>query len=164
MVEPDLSVPNHPEIFVIGDLANFSHQGDKPLPGVAGVAMQQGEYMAELLVKQAKNQTLDQPFKYTDLGSMAVIGDNEAVVDLGFIKFGGFFAWIAWIVVHIYFLIQFDSKLIVMVQWAWSYFTKNRGARIITRTSLQPDDEPLAQPSGTEIVPTEDKIPAMAGK
>jgi NADH:ubiquinone reductase (H+-translocating) len=78
------------------------------------------------------------------------------VVDLGFIKFGGFFAWIAWIVVHIYFLIQFDSKLIVMVQWAWSYFTKNRGARIITRTSLQPDDEP--------IVPTEDKVPAMAGK
>ncbi len=156
MVESDLSVPNHPEIFVIGDLSNFSHQGDKPLPGVAGVAMQQGEYMAELLVKQTRGETMDMPFKYTDLGSMAVIGDNEAVVDLGFVKFSGFFAWLAWVVVHIYFLIQFDSKLVVMLQWAWNYFTTNRGARIITNTSLQPDEE--------ESPVVEVKVPAIVGK
>ena len=145
MVASDLSVPNHPGIFVIGDLANFSHQGDKPLPGVAGVAMQQGDYMADLLVKQSKGETFDRPFKYLDLGSVAVIGDNEAVADLGFIKFSGFLAWFAWIIVHIYFLIQFDSKLVVMLQWAWNYFTTNRGARIITKTSLQPDEPPIVK-------------------
>lgn len=164
IVEPDLSVPNHPEIFVIGDLCNFAHQGDKLLPGVAGVAMQQGEYMAELLVKQANGQASEQPFKYTDLGSMAVIGDNEAVVDLGFVKFGGFLAWIAWVVVHIYFLIQFDSKLVVMVQWGWNYFTKNRGSRIITRTSLQPNDEPMTSSPSATTGPSNEQVPAMVGK
>ena len=152
MVESNLSVPNHPGIFVIGDLSNFSHQNDKPLPGVAGVAMQQGDYMADLLVKQSQGETLDRPFKYLDLGSVAVIGDNEAVADLGFIKFSGFLAWFAWIIVHIYFLIQFDSKLVVMLQWAWNYFTTNRGARIITKTSLQPDEPPIVK---------EDTVPAV---
>jgi NADH:ubiquinone reductase (H+-translocating) len=99
---------------------------------------------------------MEMPFNYTDLGSMAVIGDNEAVVDLGFVKFSGFFAWLAWVVVHIYFLIQFDSKLVVMLQWAWNYFTRNRGARIITNTSLQPDHE--------DISVVDVKVPAIAAK
>ncbi|MEB3291987.1 MAG: NAD(P)/FAD-dependent oxidoreductase [Synechococcales bacterium] len=151
MVEPDLSIANHPEIFVIGDLANYAHQGEKPLPGVAAVAMQQGEFLAELLEKQSRNESLPQ-FKYMDLGSMAVIGHNEAIVDMGFIKFSGFFAWLAWVVVHIYYLIEFDNKLVVMIQWAWNYFTRNRGARIITGTDLR------------ALEAEEEKMPALASK
>ncbi|NJR17231.1 MAG: NAD(P)/FAD-dependent oxidoreductase [Calothrix sp. CSU_2_0] len=131
VVEPDLSVKGYPNIFVIGDLANFSHQNGKPLPGVAPVAMQEGEYVASLIQARLNDKTLPQ-FKYKDRGSLAVIGQNRAVVDLGFIKLTGFLAWFAWLFIHIYFLIEFDNKLIVMVQWAWNYFTRNRGARLIT--------------------------------
>ena len=131
MVEPDLSIPGHPSIFVVGDLANFSHQGDKPLPGVAPVAMKEGEYIAKLIQARLRGATLPQ-FSYTDMGSLAVIGQNEAVVDLGFMKFSGALAWLIWIFAHIYFLIEFDNKLIVMLQWGWNYFTSNRGARLIT--------------------------------
>ncbi|WP_390883038.1 NAD(P)/FAD-dependent oxidoreductase [Kovacikia minuta] len=131
MVEPDLSIPNHPNIFVIGDLANFAHQGDKPLPGVAPVAVQEGEYVARLVKKRLKGETLA-PFTYADAGSLAVIGQNAAVVDLGFVKLTGAIAWLAWVFVHIYYLIEFDNKLIVMLQWGWNYFTRNRGARLIT--------------------------------
>jgi NADH:ubiquinone reductase (H+-translocating) len=131
MVESDLSIKGHPNIFVIGDLANFSHQNGKPLPGVAPVAMQEGEYVASLIKAKLQNQTLPQ-FKYIDKGSLAVIGQNRAVVDLGFIKLTGFPAWFAWLFIHIYFLIEFDNKVVVMIQWAWNYFTRNRGARLIT--------------------------------
>ncbi|HEY9742971.1 MAG TPA: NAD(P)/FAD-dependent oxidoreductase [Coleofasciculaceae cyanobacterium] len=133
IVNPDLSVTEYPNIFVIGDLANFPHQYEdgKPLPGVAPVAIQQGQYVARLIKKRLKGETLP-AFRYKDYGSLAVIGRNAAVVDLGFVKFSGFPAWLAWIFVHIFFLIEFDNKLIVMVQWAWSYFTRNRGARLIT--------------------------------
>jgi NADH:ubiquinone reductase (H+-translocating) len=131
VVEPDLSVKGYPNIFVVGDLANFSHQNGKPLPGVAPVAMQEGEYVASLIQARLNSKTLPQ-FKYKDRGSLAVIGQNRAVVDLGFIKLTGFLAWFAWLFIHIYFLIEFDNKLIVMVQWAWNYFTRNRGARLIT--------------------------------
>jgi NADH:ubiquinone reductase (H+-translocating) len=131
MVEPDLSIPGYPNLFVVGDLANFSHQGDKPLPGVAPVAIKEGEYIAKLI--QARLQGSDLPqFNYTDMGSLAVIGQNEAVVDLGFMKFTGPLAWLIWIFAHVYFLIEFDNKLIVMLQWGWNYFTSNRGARLIT--------------------------------
>jgi NADH dehydrogenase len=131
MVEPDLSVAGYPNLFVVGDLANFSHQGDRPLPGVAPVAVQQGEYLAKLIQKRVKNQPIE-PFQYKDLGSLAVIGHNKAVVDLGFIKFTGWIAWFVWIWTHIYYLIEFDNKLIVMVQWGWNYFTRGRGARLVT--------------------------------
>ncbi|RCJ42638.1 pyridine nucleotide-disulfide oxidoreductase [Nostoc minutum NIES-26] len=131
IVEPDLSIKGHPNIFVIGDLANFSHQNGKPLPGVAPVATQQGEYVAELIQQRLKGNTLPQ-FAYSDRGSLAMIGQNSAVVDLGFIKLKGFFAWLFWLLIHIYFLIEFDNKLIVMIQWAWNYVTRNRGARLIT--------------------------------
>ncbi len=131
VVEPDLSVPGHPNIFVVGDLANFSHQNGKPLAGVAPVAMQEGQYVAALIQQRLKGSTLI-PFRYFDRGSLAVIGRNAAVVDLGFIKFSGFLAWLAWVFVHIYFLIEFDSKLVVLIQWGWNYFTRKRGARLIT--------------------------------
>ncbi|OUL34586.1 NAD(P)/FAD-dependent oxidoreductase [Nostoc sp. 106C] len=131
IVESDLSVKGYTNIFVIGDLANFSHQNGKPLPGVAPVAKQEGEYVATVIEQRLQGNILP-PFKYINRGSLAMIGQNSAVVDLGFIKLRGFFAWLFWLLVHIYFLIEFDNKLIVMIQWAWNYITRNRGARLIT--------------------------------
>ena len=131
MVDPDLSLPGEPNIFVIGDLANFSHQGERPLPGVAPVAMQEGEYVAKLIRKRLKGESLA-PFHYVDRGKLAVIGQNAAVVDLGFVKLSGVLAWLIWVFAHIYYLIEFDNKLIVMMQWGWNYFTRGRGARLIT--------------------------------
>jgi NADH dehydrogenase len=136
MVEPDLSVAGHPNIFVIGDLANFTHQDGKPLPGIAPVAMQQGQYVARLIQKRFKGETLP-TFHYRDFGNLAVIGRHAAVVDLRFVKFAGLPAWLFWIFVHIFYLIEFDNKLLVLIQWAWNYFTRNRGARLITN-----QDEP----------------------
>ncbi|NEQ67729.1 MAG: NAD(P)/FAD-dependent oxidoreductase, partial [Symploca sp. SIO2D2] len=139
MVQPDLSLAGYPNIFVIGDLANFPHQNDngKPLPGVAPVAMQQGNYVARLLKKQLQEKTLP-PFHYKDYGSLAVIGRNTAVADLGFIKFAGFPAWLAWVFIHILFLIEFDNKLLVMIQWGWDYLTCQGGARLITNQNTKP--------------------------
>ncbi|MDP8966355.1 MAG: NAD(P)/FAD-dependent oxidoreductase [Cyanobacteriota bacterium] len=131
MVAPDLSVPGHPNIFVIGDLANYAHQDGKPLPGVAPVAMQEGQYVARLIQKQLKGET-PPTFRYADYGNLAVIGRNAAVVDLRFMKFAGFPAWLTWIFIHIFFLIEFDNKLLVLIQWGWNYFTRKRGARLIT--------------------------------
>jgi NADH dehydrogenase len=132
MVESDLSIAGHSNIFVIGDLAHFAHTPEgKPLPGVAPVAMQEGKYVAKLITQRLRDKTLS-AFAYSDFGSLAVIGENQAVVDLGFFRFSGFLAWFVWVVAHIYYLIEFDNKLIVMIQWAWNYFTRNRGARIIT--------------------------------
>ncbi len=134
MVEPDLSIAGHPNIFVIGDLAHFPHQGEKPLPGVAPVAVQEGKYIAKLITAQLRGNTLP-PFRYGEVGNLAVIGHNEAVADLGFVKLSGFFAWFVWVFAHIYYLIEFDNKLVVMIQWGWSYITRNRGARLITGES-----------------------------
>jgi NADH dehydrogenase len=131
IVGPDLTVAGQPNIFVIGDLANFSHQGEKPLPGVAQVAMQQGEYAAKLIQRRLNGETLP-PFHYQDRGSLAVIGRNAAVADLGALKFGGFLAWFIWAFIHILYLIEFDNRVMVMFQWAWNYFTRKRGARLIT--------------------------------
>ena len=124
-------MPGHPEIFVIGDLANFSHQAGKPLPGVAPVAMQEGRYAADLIQQRIRGGTLP-PFHFKDRGSMATIGRNAAVVDLGWIRFSGFFAWLAWLFVHLVSLIQFGNKVLVLIQWAANYITRNRSARIIT--------------------------------
>ncbi|MBD2250634.1 NAD(P)/FAD-dependent oxidoreductase [Nostoc parmelioides] len=131
MVEPDLSIKGHKNIFVVGDLANFSHQNGQPLPSVAPVAIQEGEYVAKLIKKRLQGKTLP-VFKYNDHGSLAMIGQNAAVVDLGLVKLQGFSAWAFWLLIHIYFLIEFDSKLLVMIQWAWNYFTRKRGSRLIT--------------------------------
>nr|WP_242038336.1 NAD(P)/FAD-dependent oxidoreductase [Chroococcidiopsis sp. [FACHB-1243]] len=131
IVEPDLSLPNYSNIFIIGDLANYSHQDDKSLPGVAPVAMQEGHYVAELIQRRLQGQAVT-PFRYVDIASLAVIGRNAAVVDLRFVKFSGIFAWLIWLFVHIYYLIEFDNKLVVIFQWGWNYFTRKRGARLIT--------------------------------
>ncbi|MBF2026365.1 MAG: NAD(P)/FAD-dependent oxidoreductase [Oscillatoriales cyanobacterium C42_A2020_001] len=131
MVEPDLSIAGHPNIFVIGDLANYTHQGDKPLPGVAPVAMQEGQFVAKLIKARSQNQP-DPTFHYNDAGSLAVIGQNKAVADLNKVKLWGPVAWFVWVFAHIFYLIEYDNKLIVMLQWGWNYFTRNRGARLIT--------------------------------
>lgn len=137
IVQPDMSLAGHPDIFVIGDLANFSHQTGKPLPGVAPVAMQQGKYVSTLIQKRLKEETVPD-FQYQDYGNLAVIGRNAAVVDLGFVKFSGFLAWLAWIFIHIFFLIEFDNKLLVMIQWGWHYLTFKRGVRLITNLEEDP--------------------------
>ncbi|MCW5317723.1 FAD-dependent oxidoreductase [Nostoc sp. KVJ3] len=131
IVEPDLTIKGYKNIFVVGDLGNFSHQNGKPLPGVAPVAKQQGEYVAKLIKRRLQGQTLPQ-FRYNDVGTLAMIGQNLAVVDLGLIKLKGFIAWAFWLVIHIYFLIEFDTKIVVAIQWAWNYITRNRRSRLIT--------------------------------
>lgn len=138
MVAPDLSLPSHPEIFVVGDLAHYAHQGDKPLPGVASVAMQQGKYLADLLKYRLQNKTLP-AFRYTDNGSLAVIGRNAAVADLKIMRLSGLPAWLIWVFIHIYYLVGFDNKLLVMLQWGWNYFTHKKGARLITGGDLLSD-------------------------
>ena len=130
IVEPDLSIIGFPDIFVIGDLSSFSHQNNKPLPGIAPVAMQQAKYVAKLIQKQLKGESLPS-FVYKDYGSMAIIGKNKAVADFKFIKLSGFLAWFIWIWVHIYYLIEFDNKLVVLIQWIWNYFTQGRGSSVI---------------------------------
>jgi NADH:ubiquinone reductase (H+-translocating) len=141
VVGPDLSIPNQPDIFVIGDLSLYTHQDGKPLPGVAPVAVQEGQYVARLVQQRLKNHTLP-PFQYVDAGSLAVIGQNKAVANVKNFKFSGPIAWFLWIFAHIYYLIEFDNKLIVMVQWGWNYFTRHRGARLITgEGSIQAEEQ-----------------------
>jgi NADH:ubiquinone reductase (H+-translocating) len=138
MVEPDLSLKGYPQIFVIGDLANFTKSDGKPLAGVAPVATQEGKYVAALIEKRLTGESLP-AFEYYDAGSLSVIGRHAAVADFGAVKFSGFFAWLIWVFVHIYYLVEFDNKLVVFIQWIWSYFTRRRGARLIT------GDESLGQ-------------------
>jgi NADH dehydrogenase len=130
-VAPDLSVPERPDVFVIGDTALALDAGGKPLPGVAPVAKQQGEYLAKFLSARANGKTLP-PFRYWDFGSLATIGRKHAVADFGKVRLAGFVAWVLWSVAHIYFLIGFRRRLIVALHWAWSYITFQRGTRLIT--------------------------------
>jgi NADH dehydrogenase len=136
VVQSDLSIANHPNIYIIGDLANYPHQGDRPLPGVAPVAMQQGEYVAHHIEAKVLEKE-PAKFKYQDFGSLAVIGRHEAVVDFKFLRLKGWLAWFIWTFVHIYYLVEFDNKLLVMMQWGWNYFTHRRGARLITGRYLE---------------------------
>ena len=131
IVEPDLTIAGHPEILVIGDLANFAHQTGKPLPGVAPVAMQQGRYAAQVVRRRLAGKSLE-PFHYWDKGSLATIGRAAAVADFGRIHIDGYFAWLTWLLVHLMYLVEFDNRLLVLIQWAYNYFTWNRGARLIT--------------------------------
>ncbi|MCC6441822.1 MAG: NAD(P)/FAD-dependent oxidoreductase [Armatimonadetes bacterium] len=131
VVEPDLTVPGRPEIFVIGDLACFSHQTGAPLPGVAPVAMQEGHYAARLILARLAGRSLP-PFRYTHKGSLATIGRAAAVADFGRLRFGGFLAWLLWLFIHLMYLVGFDNRLLVFIQWALNYFTCNRRARLIT--------------------------------
>jgi NADH:ubiquinone reductase (H+-translocating) len=130
-VEPDLTVPGHPEIYVIGDLALFTHQSGKPLPGVAPVAMQQGRVAAENIWRTIAGQSR-RPFRYWDRGNLATIGKAAAVGSVGPLHFSGPIAWLAWLLVHIFWLIGFENRMVVLIRWAWAYLASQRGARLIT--------------------------------
>lgn len=131
LVEPDLTVAGHPEIFVIGDLANYSHQTGQPLPGTAPVAIQQGRYVAKVIHSRVTGAP-PPTFHYRDRGNMAIIGRASAVADLGKLRFSGFLAWLVWLFVHLMHLVEFENKVLVFIQWAWYYFSRNRAARLIT--------------------------------
>lgn len=131
VVEPDLSVAGFPNLFVIGDLASYAHGQEHPLPALAPVAIQQGQYLARLIRARARGRDLP-AFSYFNKGNLAVIGRNAAIAHLGPFKSGGFIAWLMWVVVHIYYLIGFEHKMLVLFRWAWNYVTRRRGAHLIT--------------------------------
>ena len=130
-VASDLSVPGHPNVFVIGDTASATQDG-KPLPGVAPVAMQGGRYVASVIAHRVAGKQLNKPFHYRDKGNLATVGRSYAIVDIGKIRLTGFIAWVIWLVVHIYYLIGFRNRLVALFQWAWTYLTYSRSARLIT--------------------------------
>jgi NADH:quinone reductase (non-electrogenic) len=130
-VGADLSVPGHPDVFVIGDTAAVAGADGAMLPGVAPVAKQQGQYVAEALIARARGCPIE-PFRYRDFGSLATIGRSRAVAQFGKFKLSGFFAWVLWSVAHVYFLIGFRSRFVVALNWAWGYITFQRGSRLIT--------------------------------
>lgn len=132
VVNDDLTIPGHPEVQVIGDLANFSHQTGHPLPGVSPVAMQQGRHAAHNILAMIDGRK-PRRFWYFDKGSMATIGKNKAVADLHWLHLKGVPAWLVWAFVHILFLVGFRNRILVLFQWAWAYLTFNKGARLITR-------------------------------
>jgi NADH:ubiquinone reductase (H+-translocating) len=130
-VEADLTIPGHPELFVVGDLAHVSDRDGKPLPGLASVAIQEGRYVGEAISQKLQGKT-PAAFRYVDKGNLAIIGRNAGVADFGRFHVTGFPAWILWLCVHIYYLIGFDNKFLVLFQWAWNYVTRKRGAQLIT--------------------------------
>jgi NADH dehydrogenase len=132
VVEPDCSLPGHPEIFVIGDLASFSHQDNKPLPALAPVAMQQGRYVADLIARRLDRQPPPPPFHYHDKGTLATIGRSKAVAHIGWLELSGFIAWVTWLFVHLMYLVQFHNRVLVLIQWSYNYFSRGRAARLIT--------------------------------
>ncbi len=139
LVNPDLSVSGHPEIFVIGDLANFSHQTGKPLPGVAQPAIQQGNYVGKVIRARLQNRKFP-PFHYFDKGNLATIGRGAAVADLNRLQISGLPAWLIWIFIHLLYIVQFQNRLLVLLQWAWLYITFDRSARLITGENPLPLD------------------------
>ncbi len=141
LVQPDLTLPGHPEVFVIGDLAALKDKDGRLLPGVAPVAMQQGRYSAKMIRRELEPghaSASRAPFHYLDKGSLATIGRAAAIAQFGKIHISGFIAWLSWLFVHILFLIGFRNRLLVFIQWAWSYVTYERGARLITGSTYLP--------------------------
>ncbi|MBA3002530.1 MAG: NAD(P)/FAD-dependent oxidoreductase [Desulfurivibrio sp.] len=147
LVEPDLSIPNHPEVFAAGDQACFTHGRTTPLPGLAPVALQQGRAIAKNILRETAGLAR-QPFQYLDKGQLATIGRSKAIVEIGRLRFSGFFAWAAWLVVHIYYLIGFENRLSVTTRWGWSFFNFRRGARLIVNKEWRfyPPDNGKNQP------------------
>jgi NADH:ubiquinone reductase (H+-translocating) len=132
MVGLDLTLPGHPEIFVIGDTAHVPGADGQPLPGLAPVAKQQGAYVARVLRARLAGKPAPGPFRYRNFGTLATIGRRAAVADFGWIKISGTLAWLLWCVVHVSFLIGFRNRLVVILDWLWSYITFQSGARLIT--------------------------------
>ena len=166
-VLPDLSVPEYPEIFVIGDLAALKDEDGKLLPGVAQVAKQQGKAAGRNLIRTIRGEPRN-AFHYQDRGNMATIGRRAAVLESGRFKMFGWFAWVAWLIIHVFFLIGFQNRLVVMLQWAWSYITWQRGARLITGElgpELAPSDAPLGSvPPGPDREQREAAAAERAGQ
>ncbi|HKF21072.1 MAG TPA: NAD(P)/FAD-dependent oxidoreductase, partial [Candidatus Angelobacter sp.] len=145
LVEPDLSVPGHPEVFVVGDLAAVKFDDTKMVPGVAPAAIQMGKFAARQIKRSLAGKPREK-FVYWDKGSLATIGRSHAVADLGRLHFSGYFAWLSWLFVHLFFLIGFRNRFLVMAEWAWAYITYNQGARLITEPAeRQPAEKPKAQ-------------------
>lgn len=175
-VEPDLSLPGHPEVFALGDLALVRREDGSPVPGVSPAAMQMARHVARLLERELETPSAPVPsrpaFRYRDKGTMATIGRSAAVAQLGRLEFNGFLAWLAWLLVHLIFLIGFDNKLGVLLQWLYSYCTYGRGARIITGLETRPNPPRVtnartgpaadAAPSGTPDTPCSPTPPRPA--
>jgi NADH dehydrogenase len=142
-VAPDLTIPGHPDLFVIGDLAHVAGPNGTPLPGLAAVARQQGHYVGRLIHSRLRGQRA-KPFRYHDRGNLAVIGRHAAVADLHSLHFDGWVAWLLWLVIHIYYLIGFENKFLVMFQWGWNYVTRKRGAQLITGQAPWPRVETVS--------------------
>jgi len=175
LVQPDLSLPGHPEVFVIGDLAALKDEHGKMLPGVAPVAIQQGRFVAKLIREELESTPAGAPsfsrtlregggfasrsaFHYWDKGSLATIGRAAAVAEFGKIHISGFIAWLAWLFVHILFLIGFRNRLLVFIQWAWSYVTYERGARLITGSTYLPGWTADQRAAAATAAPTTQEI------
>lgn len=149
LVEADCSVKGHPEVFVIGDAASFIPEGtSQPLPGVSPVAMQQGRFVARQIARSLEGAPR-QRFKYRDKGSMATIGRSRAVAQVGKLQLSGFLAWLAWLTVHIFYLIDFRNRVVVLLDWAYAYFVYRRGSRLITGHRLQAGSGSTAPPAAT---------------
>ena len=163
LVQPDLSIAGHPEVLVIGDLAALNDEAGRLLPGVAQVAIQQGNFVGENIARDLNNQPR-RNFHYHDKGNLATIGRNAAVAQIGKLELSGYFAWLAWLFIHILFLIGFRNRLMVMIQWAWSYLTYERGARLITGSDELPGWTESQQP-GSERQPEADRAvePSIPG-
>jgi NADH dehydrogenase len=142
IVEPDLSVPDHPDIFVIGDLAHFAHQTGEPLPGVAQVAIQQGRYVGALIERRLAGKKVSS-FHYRDLGSLATIGRGMAVADLGRVRLAGWFAWQIWMFIHLMYQMDLQNRVLVGIQWLWNYVTRGRSALLITDRDQQVTASPI---------------------
>jgi NADH dehydrogenase len=154
IVNEDLSVPGHLEMFAIGDVANFSHQGGKPLPGVAPLAMQSGEQAARNVLALALG-TPAKKFKYWDKGSMATIGRNKAIADLKVVKLSGFLAWLSWLLIHLLFIVELRNRILIFFQWAWSYITYTHGARLsypLFRPAVPPKEGDGTRATAEEIL------------
>lgn len=159
LVNPDLSIPGHPEVFVIGDLAALKDENGKMLPGVAPVAIQEGKFVARTIHRDL-DRTPRENFHYWDKGSLATIGRASAIAQFGKIHISGFIAWLSWLFVHIFFLIGFQNRLLVFIKWAWSYFTYERGARLITGDTTLPGWSGMKPMSPGVSKPDDDKVHA----
>ena len=149
IVGADLSLSKHPEVFVAGDAAHVAGPDGAPLPGVAPVAMQQGRYLARLLRRQLSNEPRE-PFRYRDKGQLATIGRSRAILEAGGVRLSGLLAWIAWLVVHIYYLVGFKNRLFVVLSWAWAYLSFRRGARLIVGKEWRLYTDPPTDPASTQ--------------
>jgi NADH dehydrogenase len=156
-VNPDLSIPGFPEAFAVGDIAFILNKDGTPVPGVSPAAIQMGQHVAQTILTEMADTNLrfDQrePFKYWDKGTMATIGHSRAVAMIGPVKFSGFFAWLAWLMVHLLFLVGFTNKVTVVIRWVWAFFTRRQGARVITANDGRGTTPSTTMPPTTFVVP-----------